>query len=48
MRIIVFLDGFGSDAFFFDKFDRGEKEVVEETPFIAIEVVHERDHLGIV
>jgi len=44
----VLFNGFRSDAFFFNEFDRGEKEVVEETPFVAVEIVHERDHFGII
>ena len=44
----MFFDGFRADAFFFNEFDRGQKEVVEETPFVAVEIVHERDNFGIV
>ena len=47
-RFVVFLDGIGSDAFFINEFDRGEKEIVEEPPFVAVEIIHERDHFGIV
>ena len=44
----MFFDGFRADPFFFNEFDRGEKVIVEETPFIAVEVIHERDYFGVV
>ena len=47
-RRIMFLDGFRTDSFFFDKFYRREEEVVKETPFVAIEVVQQRHNPGIV
>ena len=46
--LIVFFDRFGSDAFFFNEFNRGQKEVVKESPFMTVEIVHEGDYLGIV
>jgi hypothetical protein len=32
-------DGFEADAFFFNEFYEGAEEVVEEPPFLGIEVV---------
>jgi len=32
-------DGFGADSFFCDKFYGGAEEVVEESPFLGIEIV---------
>ena len=44
------LDGFGTDAFFFDELYGGAEEVVEEPPFLGIEVVRgvrlRRDYLS--
>jgi hypothetical protein len=45
-RVMVF-DGFGSDAFFFNEFYGGAEEVVEESPFLGIEVVEERDDVSL-
>jgi len=36
-RIVVF-DGFGTDPLFRDEFYGGAEEVVEESPFLGIEV----------
>ncbi len=41
-------DGFGTDPFFGDEFDGRAEEVVEESPFLGIEVVEERDDLFLV
>ena len=46
-RVMVF-DGFRADAFFFDEFYRGAEEVVEESPFLCIEVVEEWNDIGII
>ena len=46
-RVMVF-DGFGSDPFFGDEFYGGAEEVVEESPFLGIEVVEERYDVGII
>ncbi len=43
-RVMAF-DGFGADSLFGDEFYRGAEEVVEEAPFVAIEVVEEGDEL---
>jgi len=40
-RIMAF-DGFRADSFFRDEFYGGAEEVVEESPFLGIEVVEER------
>lgn len=45
---IIAFDGFGSNSLFLDEFDGGTEEVEEETPFRAIEIVHERDNGWIV
>jgi hypothetical protein len=39
-RIMAF-DGFGADSFFRDEFYGGAEEVMEESPFLGIEVVEE-------
>jgi len=44
----MFFDGFRTDAFFFDEFYRRQEEIMKETPFIAVEIVHQRKNLGIV
>jgi len=41
-------DGFRADSFFGDEFYGGAEEVVEESPFLGIEVVEERDDLFLV
>ncbi len=40
---IVAYEGFRADAFFIDEFYRGAEEVVEESPFLGIEVIEGRD-----
>ncbi len=45
---IVAYDGFGADAFFIDEFYGGAEEVVEEPPFLGIEIVEEGDDIGII
>ena len=37
-RIVVF-DGFGADSFFCDEFYGGTEGIVEEPPFLGIEVI---------
>ena len=37
-RVIAF-KGFGADSFFGEEFSRGAEEVVEEAPFVGVEVV---------
>jgi len=46
-RIMVF-DGFGADSFFRDEFYGRAEEVVEEPPFLGIEVVEGRHDVGII
>jgi len=46
-RIVAF-DGFGADSFFRDKFYGGAEEVVEESPFLGIEVVEGRYDGGVI
>ena len=41
-RRVVAFDGFRADSFFRDKFYGRAEEVVEESPFLGIEVVEER------
>ena len=41
-------DGFGADAFLFDEFYGGAEEVVEESPFLGIEVVEGGNDVGII
>ena len=36
---VIAFDCFGSDSFFGEEFDGGAEEVVEEFPFLGIEVV---------
>ena len=38
----MLFDGLGADPFFSDEFYGGAEEVVEESPFLGIEVVEER------
>jgi hypothetical protein len=47
-RSIVVFDGLGADSFFCDEFHRGAEEVVEESPFMGIEVIEEGDDVGVV
>lgn len=43
------LEGLGADAFFGQEFGRGAEEVVEQAPFVAVEVVEEEeDDLGVI
>ena len=46
-RVMVF-DGFRADSFFGDEFYGWAEEVVEESPFLGIEVVEERDDFFLV
>jgi len=41
-------DGFGADPFFGEEFHGGKEEVMKESPFMGIEVIEERDDVGIV
>ena len=41
-------EGFRADAFFFEEFGGGAEEVMKESPFLAIEVIEERDDLGVI
>ena len=46
-RVMVF-EGFRADPFFGEKFHGRAEEVMKEPPLVTIEVVKERDHLGII
>ena len=41
-------DGFGADPFFGDEFYGGAEEVVEESPFLGIEVIEGGDDIGMI
>ena len=41
-------DGFGADFFFGYQFHGGAEEVMEESPFLALEAIEERDDFWIV
>ena len=45
---VVACDGFRADTFFIDEFDGGAEEVVEESPFLGIEVIKGWDDIGII
>ncbi len=45
---IVAYDGFRSDTFFIDEFYGGAEEVVEESPFLGIEVIEGGDDIGMI
>jgi hypothetical protein len=47
-RAIMAFDGFGTDPFFGEELDRGAKEVMKESPLLAIEVIEERDNGGVI
>ena len=46
-RVVAFV-GFGADSFFGEEFDGGAEEVVEESPFGAVQVIEEGDDLGVI
>jgi len=46
-RVMVF-EGFRADPFFGEKFHGRAEEVVQEPPLVAIEVIEERDNVGII
>ena len=46
-RIMAF-DGFGADSLFCDEFYGWAEEVVEESPFLGIEVIEEWYDIGVV
>jgi len=46
-RVMTF-DGFGADSFFGNQFPRGAEEVMEEPPFLGVEVVEQGYDLGVV
>ena len=45
---VVVFDGFGADPFFCEEFDGGGEEVMEESPFVGIEVIEEGDDFGVI
>ena len=46
-RVMTF-DGSGTDPFLRDEFHGRAEEVMEESPFSAIEVIEERDNSGLI
>jgi hypothetical protein len=46
--VIVVLNGFRTDSLFREEFDRGAEEVMKESGFMAIEVIEERDNVGMI
>ena len=45
---VMVFNGFRTDSFFREEFDGGAEEVMKESPFMAIEVIEERDNVGII
>ena len=45
---IMVFDGFGTDSFFGEELDRGAKEVMKESPLLAIGGIEERDNGGVI
>jgi hypothetical protein len=41
-------EGFRADSFFGEEFHRGAEEVMQEPPLVFIEVIEERDNVGII
>jgi hypothetical protein len=46
-RVMVF-EGFRADSFFGEEFHGRAEEVMQESPLVAIEVIEERDNVGII
>jgi hypothetical protein len=46
-RVMVF-EGFRANPFFGEKFHGRAEEVMQEPPLVAIEVIEERDNVGII
>ena len=44
----MLFNGFRADSFFGDEFYGGTEEVVEESPFIAVQIIEERDGVGLI
>ncbi len=44
----MLFDDFRPYSFFFNEFYGGQEEIVKEAPFVAIEIVHQRNYLGAV
>ena len=45
---VVAFEGFGADSFFGEEFDGGAEEVMEESPFVVVQVIEEGDDLGVI
>lgn len=45
---VVSFDGFRADSIFCDEFNGGAEEVVKESPFVPIEIIEERDNVGLI
>ncbi len=41
-------DRFGADPFFGEEFHRRAEEVMEESPFMFVELVEQGDNLGVI
>ena len=47
-RRVMVLEGFRANPFFGEEFHGRAEEVMQEPPLVAIEVIEERDNVGIV
>jgi hypothetical protein len=45
---LMVFEGFRADPFFGEEFHGRAEEVMEEPPFMTIEVIEERDHVRII
>ena len=45
---IMMFDGFRADSFLRDELNGRGEEIMKESPLIFIEVIHERDELGVI
>ena len=41
-------DGFRADSFFGEEFHGRAEEVMKQSPFVFVEFVEQRDHLGVI
>jgi hypothetical protein len=47
-RRVMSFNGFGTDPFLGNELHRGAEEIMEESPFFAIQVIEERDDSGFI
>lgn len=47
-RRVMSFNGFGTDPFLGNELHRGAEEIMEESPFFAIQVIEERDDPGLI